>query len=216
MTNNHTISEDEIAVAIKNHPSFNERLDEALEKILDELIPLFPESIAQSAVAAQSEVMAVARQRLKEKLDEVDPQKLGQAVAQAILKNGRPGALLKLELEQDCLLTKTLIMDAVREQISSETALIRNLLEAGNAQRRAQKRTAQIEMDEMNAKRRHAWMKVQLEWMKVTQLSVATPLVMLGALVGAIAFANYVPAIACYKGDAICHLRVRPGVFPAK
>jgi hypothetical protein len=47
-------------------------------------------------------------------------------------------------------------------------------------------------------------------------LSVATPLVMLGALVGAIAFANYVPAIACYKGDAICHLRVRPGVFPAK
>jgi hypothetical protein len=183
---------------------------------VDTMRDSFVESLAEETDALEREAIDAALKILRERIEQIDPQEVGQAVALAVLKNGRPGALLKLELEQDCLLTKTLIMDAVREQISSETALIRNLLEAGNAQRRAQKRIAQIEMDEMNAKRRHAWMKVQLEWMKVTQLSVATPLVMLGALVGAIAFANYVPAIACHKGDAICQLRVRPGLFPAK
>ncbi|NJM76253.1 MAG: hypothetical protein HC852_11250 [Acaryochloridaceae cyanobacterium RU_4_10] len=195
---------DALTSFIESSPSF--------KAILNELVESLPDTIAESAVEVKEEVASFALAKLRESLSNMDTRK----IAEAVLANDRLRGKIKVEIDDLGLGVSQRLQADIKELMTTEINLTRNLLTARREKKRAQRAELASELSDRRQEWEKAWLKVQLAWMKVTRASVATPFVMIGALVGAIAFANYVPAIACHKGDAICHLRVRPGIFPAK
>jgi hypothetical protein len=203
-TNLSPSTKEAILESIEKHPAFLAVLDDFLENI--------PERLADSVVDVETECIEIALIKLRERLDKIDTSK----IAEAVLANDRLRGKIKVKIDNLGLGISQRLQADLKEFMTTEINLTRNLLTARREKKRAERANLAAELSDRKQEREKAWLKVQLAWMKITRASVATPLVMIGALVGAIAFANYVPAIACHKGDAICQLRVRPGLFPAK
>lgn len=194
---------DALASSIESSPNF--------KAVLDELIKSLPSAIAESAVDVKEEVAEIALAKLRESLDKMDTRK----IAVAVLANERLRGTIKVQIDDLGLGVSERLKADIKDLMLTETNLIRNLLTARREQSRAKRAELKEQYDALKQKRDTAKLKVDLAWMRFSKLAVAGPTVAIAFVMGAVAMANYLPAIACDKGDIVCSLRVRPGRFPS-
>lgn len=194
---------DAIASAIGARPDF--------QAVVNELVKSLPTAIAESAVDVKEEVTAITLAKLRESLDKMDTRK----IAVAVLANERLRGKIKVQIDDLGLGVSERLKADIKEVLTTETNLTRNLLTARREKSRAKRAELKEQFDALKQQRDTAKLKVDLAWMRFSKLTVIVPTISTAFVVGAVAMANYFPAIACEKGDIVCSLRVRPGRFPS-
>ena len=192
-----------ILESIKEHPAFLAAVNDLLEHI--------PEKLAESVVDIESDVTAITLAKLRESLDKMDTRK----IAVAVLANERLRGKIKVQIDDLGLGVSERLKADIKEVLTTETNLTRNLLTARREKSRAKRAELKEQFDALKQQRDTAKLKVDLAWMRFSKLTVMVPTIATAFVVGAVAMANYLPAIACDKGDIVCSLRVRPGRFPS-
>ena len=192
-----------ILESIKEHPAFLAAVNDLLEHI--------PEKLAESVVDIESDVTAITLAKLRESLDKMDTRK----IAVAVLANERLRGKIKVQIDDLGLGVSERLKADIKEVLTTETNLTRNLLTARREKSRAKRAELKEQFDALKQQRDTAKLKVDLAWMRFSKLTVIVPTIATAFVVGAVAMANYLPAIACDKGDIVCSLRVRPGRFPS-
>ena len=196
-------AKDAIVESFRYHP--------ALLAAVHELQQQLPETIAKGVVDIEEEIKALALAKLRENLDKMDTSK----IVAAVLANDKLRGKIMVQVEDLGIgFTERLKAD-LKEAIINETNLIRNLLTARRERARARRAELKEQYDELKRKRDTAKLQLDLAKMRFYRPSVAGPTFAVAFLLGAIAMANYLPAIACdKKADVICSLRLRPGTYP--
>jgi hypothetical protein len=192
---------DALASSIESSPHF--------KAVLDELIESLPAAIAESAVDVKEEVTAITLTKLRESLDKMDTRK----IAVAVIANERLRGKIKVQIDDLGLGVSERLKADIKEVLTTETNLTRNLLTARREQSRAKRAELKEQFDVLKQKRDTAKLKVDLAWMRFSKLTVAGPSIAVAFLSGAVAIANYFPAIQCDRGDVVCLVRIRPGVY---
>jgi hypothetical protein len=194
-------AKDAILESLKNHPAFLAAIHELQEHL--------PETLAEGVVDIESEIKALALAKLRENLDKMDTSK----IVAAVLANEQLRGKIMVQVEDLGLGFSERLKADLKEAMITETNLIRNLLTARREQARARRAELKQQYDELKQKRDTAKLKVDLAWMRFSKPTVMVPTIATAFVVGAIAMANYFPAIACEKGDAVCSVRLRPGLY---
>jgi hypothetical protein len=190
-----------IASSIEANPAFR--------AVLATLIESIPTALAESAVDVEAEVIEVALARLRESLDKVDTRK----IAEAVLANDRLRGKIKVQIDDLGLGVSQRLKADLIEAMTTEVNLTRNLLTARREKKRAEMADHASKLSLDKQQKEMAWMKLQLAWMQFSKLTIALPTIAVSLLIGFAAAANYFPAIACEKGDLICSVRVRSGLY---
>jgi hypothetical protein len=193
-----------IASSIEANPAFR--------AVLATLIESIPTALAESAVDVEAEVIEVALARLRESLDKVDTRK----IAEAVLANDRLRGKIKVQIDDLGLGVSQRLKADLIEAMTTEVNLTRNLLTARREKKRAEMADHASKLSLDKQQKEMAWMKLQLAWMQFSKLTIALPTIAVSLLIGFAAAANYFPAIACEKGDLICGVRVRSGLYSTK
>jgi hypothetical protein len=193
-----------IASSIEANPAFR--------AVLATLIESIPTALAESAVDVEAEVIEVALARLRESLDKVDTRK----IAEAVLANDRLRGKIKVQIDDLGLGVSQRLKADLIEAMTTEVNLTRNLLTARREKKRAEMADHASRLSLDRQQKEMAWMKLQLAWMQFSKLTIALPTIAVSLFIGFAAAANYFPAIACEKGDLICAVRVRSGLYSAK
>ena len=192
-----------LTASITSRPDF--------QAILDELVKAIPETIAESAIDIREEVAAAALFELREKLKNVDTSK----IIAAVLANEKLRGKIMVQVDDLGIGFSERLKADLKEAMINETNLIRNLLTARREQARAKRAELQHQYDELKRKRDTAKLQFDLAKMRFYKPSVAGPTFITAFILGAIAVANYFPAIACdKKADIVCSIRFRPGTYP--
>ena len=196
-------AKDAIVESFRYHP--------ALLAAVHELQQQLPETIAKGVVDIEEEIKALALAKLRENLDKMDTSK----IVAAVLANDKLRGKIMVQVEDLGIgFTERLKAD-LKEAIINETNLIRNLLTARRERARARRAELKEQYDELKRKRDTAKLQLDLAKMRFYKPSVAGPTFVAAFLLGAIAMANYLPAIACdKKADVVCSVRLRPGTYP--
>jgi hypothetical protein len=203
VTNLSSHAKDAILESLKNHPAFLAAIHE-LQKHL-------PETMAEGIVDIESEIKALALAKLRENLDKMDTSK----IVAAVLANEKLRGKIMVEVEDLGIGFSERLKADLREAIIHQTNLIRNLLTARREQARARRAELKQQHDELKQKRDTAKLQLDLAKMRFYKSSVAGPTFVTAFILGAIAMANYFPAIACdKKADVVCSIRFRPGTYP--
>jgi hypothetical protein len=181
----------------------------AIIAAVDEIVANLPDAIASTSVDVEDSVLQVVLARLREQLDKMD---IDRIIA-SILKHDRLTGRIRVELDTIWLIWEDRFKATFREAIANETNLVRNFHEAKLAQRRAETTSLTEEIATRKNELNKAKIKFELAWLNFARLGVAIPSLALAAIVGAVVAINYLPAIRCHKGDPICKVRIRDGLY---
>jgi hypothetical protein len=187
--------------SIEKHPAFL--------AVIDDLLREMPERLADSVVDIEVEVIAITLAKLRERLDTLDTEK----IVQAVLGNERLRGKIKIQIDDLGLGISERLKTDLIAAMTTEVNLTRNLLTARREKKRAEMADHASKLSLDKQQKEMAWMKLQLAWMQFSKLTIALPTIAVSLLIGFAAAANYFPAIACEKGDLICSVRVRSGLY---
>lgn len=198
-----SIAKETIIEQIQNDPEF--------QKIIDDFLDAVPERIANGLFYVETELIDFALCQLRENLDKIDTRK----IAEAVIANEQLRGKVKVEIDDLGLGISARLQADIKEVLTTEVNLVRNLLTARREKKRAEMADLAAKLTVVRQQREMARLKFQLALMRFSKLTVALPTIGIAFLAGVVAMANYLPAIACDKADMVCSVRVRPGRFPA-
>jgi anti-sigma28 factor (negative regulator of flagellin synthesis) len=175
--------------------------DPEFQRIIDGFLDVVPERLA-------NELIDFALARLRDNLDKIDTRK----IAKAVIANEQLRGKIKVEIDDLGLGISARLQADIKEALSTESNLVRNLLTARREKKRAEMADLASKLSVDKQKREMASLKFQLAWMRFSKLTVALPTIAISFLLGVVAATNYFPAIGCEKGDPVCKVRVRDGL----
>jgi hypothetical protein len=195
------IAKETIIEQIQNDPEF--------QRIIDGFLDVVPERLASGLFDIEVELIDFALARFRDNLDKIDTHK----IAEAVIANEQLRGKVKVEIDDLGLGISARLQADIKEVLSTETNLIRNLLTARREKKRAEMADLTSRLSVYQQKRKMASLKFQLAWMRFSKLTVALPTIAIAFLLGVVATTNYFPAIGCEKGDPVCKVRVRDGLY---